>query len=291
MKKILVILLVVARALSLSSCSSSSSSSSEKTTAKTNDATTKGDKETTVKTTIGTEDTQQTTAKDDSEHYNGDEKPQNFTLQFATIWEAVDFQIKQGHEVWAKDISERVEKEKPHTVTFAWHHRGALLGPTEIYEGVVSGAADLGSTCPSYPMEVFPLTMGLELPEYINDNALVASLTMHEAWERSSDMQKEYDDVKIMFFWATGPEHLLTNEPIRDLEDLSRLQIRAAGVSALAIEALGGTPVSIHMPETYAYLSSGIVDGLRGATDMLKGFRLAEVTKYITKTPFVGALT
>ena len=224
----------------------------------------------------------------DSGSDNGDETPMTFELQFATFWPAVDFQVAEGHKAWADEISKRVSEETPHTVGFSWHYGGALLGPTEIYEGVASGAADLGSTCPLYTMGVFPLTMGLELPGYNNDNALVASLTMYEAWKQSAEIQKEYEDVKVLMFWATGPGDFMTNTPVTKLEDLSKLQIRAAGGSALAISALGGTPVSMPMSDSYVSLDSGIVDGILGPTDTLKGFKLAEVTKYITKTPFVG---
>ncbi|MBS4021591.1 MAG: TRAP transporter substrate-binding protein [Dethiobacter sp.] len=216
------------------------------------------------------------------------EGPQSFTLQFATFWPAVDFQVADGHKVWAKTISDRVAAETPHTINFEWHPQGSLLGPTEIFEGVAAGAADVGTTAPLYTMGMFPLTMGLELPGYNNDNALVASVTMHEAFKQSPELQKEYEDVKVMFFWATGPGDFMTNSPVRKMEDLSGLQIRAAGGSALAITALGGTPVSMPMSESYVALDSGIVDGILAPTDTLLGFKLGEVTKYITKTPFVG---
>ena len=219
---------------------------------------------------------------------NGDETPQQFNLQFATFWPAVDFQVSEGHEGWAKVISDRVAAETPHTVNFTWQPGGVLLGPAEIYEGVAAGAADLGSTAPLYTQGVFPLTMGLELPGYNNDNALVASLTINEAWKKSPELQKEYEDVKVMFFWATGPGDFITNKPVRKLEDLAGQQIRAAGGSTLAIEALGGTPVPMPMSESYVALDSGIVDGILGPDDILQGFKLAEVTKFITKTPFVG---
>lgn len=219
---------------------------------------------------------------------DGDDQPRNITLQFATFWPAVDFQVEEGHKAWAKEISDRVEAETQHTLTFAWHYGGALLGATEIYEGVASGAADIGSTCPVYTVGIFPLTMGFELPGYNNDNALVASMAFQDAWENSEDLQKEYEDVKVMFFWATGPGDFLMTSPVRTMEDVDGKQIRAAGGSALAISALGGTPVSAPMSDAYVNLDSGIVNGLLGPTDTLKGFRLAEVTGYITKTPFVG---
>ena len=215
------------------------------------------------------------------------EDPQSWNLQFTTFWPAVDFQVTEGHEVWAKEISDRVAAETPHTITFAWHPGGALLGATEIYEGVAAGAADLGTTCPAYTPGLFPVTEAFELPGYNNDNALVASVTMHEAWKQSDLLQKEFEDVKIMFFWATGPGDFLTNSPVRSLEDMAGQQIRAVGGTVPSVEAVGGTPVGMPMSESYIALDQGIVDGILSPTDVLEGFRLAEVTQYITKTPFI----
>ncbi len=216
-----------------------------------------------------------------------EETAQQFNLQFATFWPAMDFQVTEGHEIWAKEISDRVASETPHTVNFQFHPGGALLGAVEIYEGVAAGAADLGTTCPSYTAGIFPLTEAFELPGYNNDNALVASLTMYEAWKRNELLQKEYEDVKVMFFWATGPGDFMTNTPVRTLDDLSGQQIRAVGGTVASVEALGATAVGLPMSESYVALDSGIVNGILGPTDTLKGFRLAEVTNYITKTPFI----
>lgn len=216
-----------------------------------------------------------------------EEDPQSWNLQFTTFWPAVDFQVTEGHEVWAKEISDRVAAETPHTINFAWHPGGALLGPLEIYEGVAAGAADLGTTCPAYTPGLFPVTEAFELPGYNNDNALVASLTMHEGWKQSDLLQKEYEDVKVMFFWATGPGDFIMNTPVRTLEDMAGQQVRAVGGTVASVEALGGTPVGMPMSDSYISLDQGIVDGILAPTDTLKGFRLAEVTSYITKTPFI----
>ncbi len=216
-----------------------------------------------------------------------EEVAQQFNLQFATFWPAMDFQVTEGHEAWAKEISARVAAETPHTVNFQFHPGGALLGAVEIYEGVAAGAADLGTTCPSYTAGVFPLTEAFELPGYTNSNALAASLTIHEAWKRNSLLQNEYEDVKVMFFWATGPGDFITNTPVRTLDDLSGQQIRATGGTVQSVEALGAISVGLPMSESYMALDSGIVNGILGPTDTLQGFRLAEVTGYITKTPFI----
>ncbi|MGM0688126.1 MAG: TRAP transporter substrate-binding protein [Bacillota bacterium] len=216
-----------------------------------------------------------------------EEDAQSFTLQFATFWPGVDFQVEEGHKGWAKEISDRVAAETPHSVEFEWHYAGALLAATEIYTGVAQGAADLGSTCPIYTAGVFPVSQAFELPGFNNDNALVASVTIHEAWKQSELLQEEFKDVKIMHFWATGPGDFMTNTRIETMEDLAGLELRALAGSGSALALMGGVPVAFPMGQSYENIETGVVDGLIAPTDTLQGFRLAEVTQYITKTPFI----
>jgi len=216
---------------------------------------------------------------------------EHWELNFSTFWPAEDFQVEEGHKAWAREIKERVEAETPHTIEFAWHPSGVLLGPTEIYEGVADGASHLGSTCPSYTPGIFPVTAAFELPGLENNNALVSSMVIQEAFETYELVQQEYEDVKVMHFWATGPGDILSNEPIETLEDLEGMEIRVAGGSVPVMDALGAEPVTMAMSESYVALDTGIVDGILSPTDVLRGFMLAEVTDYITKTPQLYNIT
>ncbi len=214
-----------------------------------------------------------------------EEEGQSFTLQFATFWPEGDFQVAEGHKSWAQEISERVAAETPHTVNFEWHYAQALLTMPELYSGVADGVADISTTCPAYTPGVFPLTDAFEQPGFNNDNALVASMTMHEAWKQYGPLQEEYADVKIMHFWATGPGDFMTNTRVETMEDLDGLDIRAVGGTIPWVTALGANPVSFGMGASYENIETGVVDGLLAPTDTLQGFRLAEVTQYITKAP------
>lgn len=209
----------------------------------------------------------------------------DWTLQFATFWPSVDFQVDEGHKAWAQDIMDRVAEETDYTIAFEWHYQGSLLGPNELWPGVVDGSADVISTCPAYTAGLFPATEAFELPGYKNDNALVASMTMHNAWKESELLQEEYSDAKIMHFWATGPGDFMTNTPVKTAEDLKGLPIRAVGGTKPWTEALGADIHDFGMSASYENLETGVIDGLLAPTDVLKGFRLAEVTKYITKSP------
>ncbi len=224
-------------------------------------------------------------AADDESTPVSEETPQQFTLQFATFWPAGDTQVTEGHHAWAEEISRRVADETPHQVDFEWHYAQALLSMPELFEGTAQGVADLASTCPAYTPGLFPITEAFELPGYNNDNALVSSLTIHEAWKQSAILQEEYAAVKVMHFWATGPGALMTRTPVRSMEDLAGMNIRAVGGTIPWVAALGANPVSFGMSASYENLETNVVNGLLAPTDVLKGFKLAEVTSYITNCP------
>ncbi len=222
----------------------------------------------------------------ETEEVPEDEEGQSITLEFATFWPEGDFQVSDGHQqTWADEIKKRVEEETPHTIDFHWHPAQSLLEMPEIYSGVADGVADIGTTCPSYTPGVFPVTEAFELPGLPNDNALVASMTIQEAYNQSEHVQAEYEDVKVMHFWATGPGDFMTNTRVESAEDLDGLTIRAVGGSIAWAERLGADTVTFGMGDSYENIEQGVVDGLLAPTDTLKGFRLAEVTQYITKSP------
>ncbi len=206
-------------------------------------------------------------------------------LQFATFWPGTDFQVDEGHQAWMDEIEERTDGR----VRFVMQAGEVLLGASEIYEGVSTGVADLGTTCPAYTAGMFPVTAAFELPGLNNPNALAASLTMHEGYKvlKEKGLMEEYDDVKVLMFWATGPGDVMSTRPVETLEDIQGMEVRAVGGTVPPMERLGFTPVSMPMSDSYIALDSGIVEGILAPTDTLKGFRLAEVVDYITKTPFL----
>ncbi|MFO8032126.1 MAG: TRAP transporter substrate-binding protein [Desulfohalobiaceae bacterium] len=209
---------------------------------------------------------------------------QVYTLTMATFWPSTDFQVQEGHKKWIEEIEERSNGR----IQIDFHPGEALLGAREIYNGVVDGVADIGTTCPSYTSGMFPLTEAFELPGYQNVNATAASMTFHEGYKKIKEELgiDEFEEVKVLTLWATGPGHLMTRkEPVHNLEDLSGKEIRAVGGTVPPLQELGAKTHALPMSESYVALDQGIVDGILGPTDILKGFKLAEVVDYATETP------
>ncbi len=160
-----------------------------------------------------------------------------------------------------------------------------LLQADATYDGVVTGVADIGLSCFSYTRGRFPVLEAFELPGIKYANSKVAGKV---AWEGIKKLNpQEVQDTKLMMVLTTGPGDLYTKVPVRNIEDLKGLEIRATGLSAKTLEALGATPVAMPQSEAYEALSKGVVQGNLGPVEVLKGWRQAEVTDYLTRTPFL----
>ncbi|GAB6057021.1 TRAP transporter substrate-binding protein [Desulfonatronum parangueonense] len=160
-----------------------------------------------------------------------------------------------------------------------------LLAAPEIYDGVVIGIADIGLSVFAYTRGRFPLLEVFELPGVTYENSKVASQV---AWEAIKELDPaEVKDTKLLMVLATGPGDLFTKTPVRTLEDLQGLEIRATGLSAKTLAALGAIPVAMPQSEAYEALARGLVKGNLSPLEVLQGWRHAEVTDYLTLTPFL----
>jgi TRAP-type C4-dicarboxylate transport system substrate-binding protein len=94
---------------------------------------------------------------------------------------------------------------------------------------------------------------------------------------------KEWDDVRVLYVTNPGPLVFLTvNKPVKTLEDLKGLKIRAVGQESDIIKALGGLPVPLQMPDVYDALRRVVIDGVTVDFSTLPHWKFAEVIKYVT---------
>ncbi|NCU25297.1 TRAP transporter substrate-binding protein [Candidatus Nomurabacteria bacterium] len=182
---------------------------------------------------------------------------------------------------WIKAVEEVSEGK----ISITSYPGETLLPAAGVYNGVIEGVADIGLSCFSYTVGRFPVLEAFELPGVTYNNSKVASMV---AWEGIRELAPaEVQDTHLMMVIATGPGHLFTKTPVRDLNDLKGMEIRAMGLSATAISLLGGTPVSMSQSEAYESLQKSVVKGNLSPVEVLQGWKHAEVTDYLTLTPFL----
>jgi len=209
------------------------------------------------------------------------EKKVQVELKLAHFWPATHPAETELVQPWAQEIDKATNGQ----VKITSYPGETLLKAPDIYGGVRDGIADIGISCFSYTRGNFPVSEVFELPGITYNNSKVASKV---AWEGIKQLNpKEVQDTHLLMVITTGPGDLFTKDPVRKLEDLKGMEIRATGLSAATLKALGATPVAMPQSEAYESLSKGVVKGNLGPIEVLQGWKQAEVTKYITKTPFL----
>jgi TRAP-type C4-dicarboxylate transport system substrate-binding protein len=190
-----------------------------------------------------------------------------------------------AEEELIKPWSKAIETATEGRVKIVSYPGQTLSQADAVYDGVVNGISDLGLSCFSYTRGNFPVSEVFELPGIMYTNSKAASKV---AWEGIKELDpEEVQDTKLMMVFTTGPGAIFSKQPVRNLEDLKGMEIRATGITAQCLSALGASPVAMAQSEAYEALSKGVVKGNLGPIEVLEGWRQAEVTKYITQAPFL----
>ncbi len=158
-----------------------------------------------------------------------------------------------------------------------------LLKPAETYEGVVTGTADISHGITGYTRGRFLVMEACDISGIPFSSAAASTMVTVDVIKKFKP--KEYDDTKLLMVNSVGPGCLFTKKKINSLDDLKDMRIRATGSTVNSIKALGAVPVAMPNNDTYEALSKGIVDGNIGPPEMLKGWKQADVTDYITIMP------
>ncbi len=80
--------------------------------------------------------------------------------------------------------------------------------------------------------------------------------------------QAEEMGIKVLSLdWVFGFRSMMANKPIKTPADMKGLNIRVptSQLYTYTIEAMGGNPVSMPYPDTYAALQQGVIDGVEGS--------------------------
>ena len=179
-------------------------------------------------------------------------------------------------ESWCKEVEKRTNGQ----VVVEYFPGGTLTKARQIYDGVVEGLSDVGFSVLAYTRGRFPEMAAVDLPLGYT-SGMVATKVINAVYKKF--MPKELMDTQVMYLHAHGPGLINTkSKAVRKMEDMKGLKFRAHGTSALVVKALGGTPVSKPMPETYQMLQKGVVDGAAYPFEANKGWKLGEVTRFCT---------
>jgi TRAP-type C4-dicarboxylate transport system substrate-binding protein len=180
-------------------------------------------------------------------------------------------------EDWAKEIDTKTQGRVKITL-----FSGNTLTPSgQNYDSTVKGISDLGTALLAYAPGRFPLSEVLTLPLGYNSGyqATKAANAYYKKFQ-----PKEFNDSKVMYFHVSPPGVIMTRKVINSIDELKGMRIRVNAEIADIITALGGSPVTIPIPETYDSVKKGLLDGLLFPVEAMKGWKMNEVTAGVLET-------
>lgn len=161
------------------------------------------------------------------------------------------------------------------------HDAGEIVPPTKIYDAVKDGMLDFGLNTPAWQKGKYPAgDLFYTLPGGVLEmNDLIVWLYGAGGKELAQQM---YGDELIVFpLGLTPPEEIWSKKPVKTLEDIKGMKVRAAGLSMDLFQKLGASVVLLAGGEVLPALQRGLIDGtemLEASYDMSLG--LHEVCKY-----------
>jgi TRAP-type C4-dicarboxylate transport system substrate-binding protein len=178
-------------------------------------------------------------------------------------------------ERWKKEV----EKRTGGKVAIQTFPGGTLLDAKNMMDGVIAGTADIGCLCMAYQPGRFMVTNATALPLGFPD-ATVASLVLWDLYNKYKP--EEFAKTKVITMFTCAPSNIYAKVPVKSLDDLKGLQLRASGHVAEMLKLLGATPVGMPQSETPEALQKGVVKGAVSSLETLMDFKYAELCKYVT---------
>lgn len=204
-------------------------------------------------------------------------EPAAIKLTYSTFFPSTHVQSMLA-EAWCKEVEKRTQGK-----IYVEYYPGQTFTestPWNCYDDVLSGRTDIGFSALAYSRTRFPLMSAVDLPLGYPD-ARTATKVVNDLYKRY--MPKGLLDTRVMYLHANGPAFIHTKDrPVRKLEDMKGLKLRAHGSSAQLLSALHAMPVAMPMSQVYEGLQTGLLDGSIYPWEVNQGWRLGEVTRYCT---------
>lgn len=156
-------------------------------------------------------------------------------------------------------------------------------GMEQIVQGsdwiLVDGVNFLGDYVPDYNAITGPFL-------YKNFDEYLAMTQTDLVKGLNAQIEEEYGIKVLSLDWVFGFRSMMTNKPILTPDDMTGLNIRVptSQMYTYTIEAMGGNPVAMPYPDTYAAIQQGVIDGVEGSIMTYYGTQQYENVKEYSLT-------
>lgn len=188
---------------------------------------------------------------------------------------------------WVKKVEEATQGR----VKIQIYPSQTLAKGRQNWQATKDGIADMSWNVMPYYTGMTPYADVISLPGMPFETAEEGSAALWKLFEKFPEVSEQFAENKVLILHTASPFLLLTNKKqVKTLEDIQGLKIRSAGGPLTeAIKMYGAIPMMIPMPDCYVAMQKGTIDGMGAAWEPIPGYRLHEVTRYVTSNvPFAA---
>ena len=185
--------------------------------------------------------------------------------------------FSRADKVWMDEVARRSGGKL--VIKPLWS--GAVLSSDMSMEELRHGVADIGLITPIYVRGGTHL-IRTQSGFYSGVETVAGQVALYRCMAASSpQFARELAGLKVLAVQGgTLPGVVTRDRPVRTLDDLKGLRLRAPTELLRVLERLGADPVNMPMGEVYSAMSKGVIDGVVAPGDTFRSLHFAEVAKH-----------
>lgn len=218
-------------------------------------------------------------------------------LVLPVVSSAADFTIKlqsyypAGMMDAEKQFAAKVAKESNGRIKVMPFSGGELVPSSQILSAVKTGTIGMGRGMGHHFTEtpIGPIESGMPLAWTSPEEA--QSIFFEHGLKQVIESEYAKHGVKYLGpVWA-APYHFLSKRPIKSIDDMRKIKIRAVGASAKMLNKLGVKTVSMPPEDIYLALTTGQIDGvLYGSAFEYKTTKYYEGARFFNTSPVLDPI-
>lgn len=162
----------------------------------------------------------------------------------------------------------------------------SLAKGRDLVAAVSTGIADIGILCPHLEPGKIPLAGVCHLPgigTHMWPRAQAYWELLHEGPLKSEMDRFNLHPIALHLLTDIG---MVTNIPIKTVDDMKGQKIAAGGPVAETLQILGAVPINMSPGEQYDLLKKGTIKGITAPISAINDFKFYEPGKYFTRWQF-----
>ncbi len=214
----------------------------------------------------------------------------SFSFCSSQLAAAADYKFKFHHflganSFWQTQILQpwvdKIERNSNGRISIEIFPSMTLGGrPPELVQQARDGVVDIIWTVNGYTPGMFPRSEVFELPTVFTNDPEPVNLALFDLFE--NELKPDYFGLEVMFLSVHAGNGIhMRNQAVRTPSELVGKKIRTPSrTGAWSIEALGGIPIAMPVPDLPQSLQKGVVDGAFVPWEIIPALQLQHQTNF-----------